>query len=187
MLRVISGGLDRLPADDVSAPIARGRTLILIAALLAAGLVYINVGALEAGDGFGRYSQRVVELQRENTQLRARTAQLGSTDRIQKRALELGLIMPVPEQFTFVRSDGGDPLRAVRTYTEPSTAPVLATGTGPTGVSTTAPAGGTPAAAAPAGTPPAAAAPTTSPGAVPGATTGAGSPGGGTNPAAGGL
>lgn len=139
LLKVVSGGLDRLPAGDAAGPIARGRTLILIAALLAAGLVYVNVGALESGDGFGRYSMRVTELQRQNTQLRARIAQLGSTERIQKRASALGLQMPAPEQFTFVRADRGDPLRALRTYTAPAT---------------TAPAAAPPAATAPAAAPP---------------------------------
>lgn len=119
MLRVVSGGLDRIPGGEMSGPVARGRTLIVVAALLAAGLVYINVGSLEAGDGFGRDSQRATELQRQNTQLRARIAQLGSTDRIQKRAQALGLQMPAPEQFTFVRADDGDPLRALRTYGVP--------------------------------------------------------------------
>ncbi len=128
MLRVVSGGLDRLPAGDVAGPVARGRVLILIAAVLAAGLVYVNVGALEAGDSLGRSSLSAAELQRENTQLRAKIAQLGSTDRIQKRAAKLGLQMPVPEQFTFVRADAGDPLRATRTYTAPQPAPPPALG-----------------------------------------------------------
>ncbi len=159
MLRVVSGGLERLPAGDVAGPVARGRTLILIAALLAAGLVYINVGALEAGDGFGRYSLRATELQRHNTQLRARIAQLGSTERIQKQAGVLGLQMPAPEQFTFVRADGGDPLRALRTYTTPLpkvSAPV------------TAPPVAAPVAAPPTGPPAAAGAPAVGANPVPG-------------------
>lgn len=138
MLRVVSGGLDRMPAGDVSGPVARGRTLILVAAVLAAGLVYVNVGAVEAGDGFGKYSQRATELQRQNTQLRARIAQLGSTDRIQKQASALGLEMPAPEQFTFVHADGGDPLRAMRTYATPAPKPAAPAPGGPsspTGVS----------------------------------------------------
>jgi cell division protein FtsL len=166
MLRVVSGGLDRLPAGEAAGPIARGRVLILIAAVLAAGLVYVNVGALEAGDSFGRSSLRATELQRENTQLRAKIAQLGSTDRIQKRAAKLGLQMPVPEQFAFVRADDGDPLRATRTYTAPRPTPP--------------PSGGPSTTTGPA---PAA---NTGPSAALGTPVGAGAPATGANPAAGG-
>ncbi len=185
MLRVVSGGLDRLPAGDVTGPVARGRTLILIAAVLAAGLVYVNVGAVEAGDGFGKYSQRATELQRQNTQLRARIAQLGSTERIQKQASALGLEMPAPEQFTFVRADGGDPLRAMRTYTVPAPKPAAplpggpSTQTGATGVGqlvTTPQVSPAPTATAPTQT--------TAPESVPGG--GAGAPSPGANPAPGG-
>lgn len=181
MLRVVSGGLDRLPSGEMSGPTARGRTLILVAALLAAGLVYVNVGALEAGDDFGRFSLRTTELQRENTQLRARIAQLGSTDRIQKQAAKLGLQMPAPEQFTFVRADGGDPLRATRNYTTPLPKSAVPTTPGPSAA--TGPATGT--VTQPTNTAPPATQPPT-PGAVAEPDAGAGSPATGANPAVGG-
>ncbi|MFY9488141.1 MAG: hypothetical protein WAP35_05540, partial [Solirubrobacterales bacterium] len=141
VLRVVAGGLDKIPTSTVAGPTARGRLLILIASILAAGLIYINVGKLEAGDGYGRYAARSTELARDNTILRAKVAQLGSSERIERYARKLGLVMPQPEQFKFVRGKRGDPLKAIRTYTAPTTAtPLVNT---PSTPQSTSPASGT--------------------------------------------
>lgn len=192
MLRVVAGGLDRLPADNVAGGIARGRSLILVAAVLCFGLVYVSVGSLEAGDGFGRYSKRTIELQRQNTQLRARLAQLGSPERIQRLAVRNGMVMPVPEQFSFVRGRERDALKASKTYATPTPEPDVTTplagtpgtqaGVAPQQAPAATPtAGTTPAPATGQTSPPAAIAPTTTP------QGGAVSPAGGTQPATGGL
>lgn len=120
MLRVVTGGLERLPAGQGAQAAARGRILIVIAGLLAAGLIYINVGKLEAGDGYGRYAQRSLELQRENTIVRSKVAALESSDRIARVAKKLGMVMPQPEQFKYLRTRDGDPVKAIRTYTAPT-------------------------------------------------------------------
>lgn len=143
MLRVISGGIDKLPTGSASQPIARGRMLILIAGVLAAGLIYINVGKLEAGDGYGKYAQRSLELQRENTALRARVSYLSSAERIQTYAKRFGMVAPAPEQYTYLRPKRGDALKGSRSYTAPTAtnatptaaptaAPQQASGTAPT-------------------------------------------------------
>lgn len=125
MLNLVAGGLERLPTGTVAQPAARGRILIVIVGLLAAGLIYINVGKLEAGDGYGRYAQRSQELQRENTILRARIAGLDSAERIVKFAKKkLNMVMPQPEQFKYLHARDGDALRAMRNYTAPTTAPI---------------------------------------------------------------
>ncbi|MGH2907657.1 MAG: hypothetical protein ACRDKI_12940 [Solirubrobacterales bacterium] len=146
MLRVISGGLDRLPAAGTQ-PFAKGRILIMIAALLGAGLIYINVGKLQAGDGYSKYAARALVLQRENTALRAQVAHLDSAERIQSYAKRFGMVPPLPEQFTYLRSKHGDALKAAKGYAAPTTtnatptaapqqtataAPQQASGTAPT-------------------------------------------------------
>lgn len=141
MLEVLSGGLDRLPSGTAAAA-GRGRVLILIAGLLAAGLIYINVGKLQAGDGYARYAERALQLQRENTIKRAQIAHLASSERIVALAKKQGLTMPHPEQFTYVRGRSGDPLKAIRTYTTPVATPPAAA---------PAPEGGAPAAGTPTG------------------------------------
>lgn len=123
MLRVVSGGLERLPAAANSAsPVARGRMLIMIAGLLAVGLIYISVGKLEYGDSYGGYAARSLQLQRENTVLRARIAHDSSAERIQKYAQTRGMVVPAPEQYDYLRAKRGDALKAAKGYTAPATA-----------------------------------------------------------------
>ncbi|MBI4897952.1 MAG: hypothetical protein HY827_06255 [Actinobacteria bacterium] len=202
MLNLVAGGLEKLPTGTVAQPAARGRILIVIVGLLAAGLIYINVGKLEAGDGYGRYAQRSQELQRENTILRARIAGLDSAERIVKFAKKkLNMVMPQPEQFKYLRTRDGDALRAMRTYTAPTTAPVTAspgqtpgavTGTpspnggtapaspqkAPSAAPGPAPTGPAPTGPAPTGTAPTGTAPTgTVPGRAPASPPGANAPG----------
>lgn len=172
MLRVVNGGLDMLPtAKESTSPFARGRILIMIVGVLAAGLIYINVGKLEYGDGYGKYAQRSLELQRENTALRAQIARRSTPERIQRYAQKLGMISPVPEQFEYLDPRRGDAVKAAKGYKEPS--PVAPAPTAaPTPTTTTAPAAPAPAQTAPA---PAPTTPTpTTPTPAPAATGGAG-------------
>ncbi|MBJ7459336.1 MAG: hypothetical protein JHD02_09135 [Thermoleophilaceae bacterium] len=136
VLRVVTGGLEAIPgAASRTTPVARGRLLILLAGVLAAGLIYINVGKLESGDGYTKYSARTLQLQRENTALRSRIASLNAAERIQAYAERQGMVFPAPEQFNYLRSKRGDAVRASRGMTEPlthatpgSAAPSAATG-----------------------------------------------------------
>lgn len=120
VLRVVSGGLEALPnAAGRATPVARGRLLILLAGVLAAGLIYINVGKLESGDGYGKYSARSAELQRENTVLRSRIANLNTAERIKRYAQRQGMTVPKPEQYKYLRSKRGDALKASRGLSVP--------------------------------------------------------------------
>jgi hypothetical protein len=133
VLRVITGGIDKLPTSANVQPYARGRIMIMIAAILGAGLIYINVGKLQAGDGYSKYSARSQVLQRENTALRAKVAFLSSPERIQKFAQEFGMVPPVPEQFKYLHTKRGDALKAMKNYTAPA-----AVGASPTAAGSTA-------------------------------------------------
>lgn len=123
VLRVVGGGLEAIPqAAGRARPETRGRLLIVLVGLLGAGLIYINVGRLEAGDGFARYQQRSIELQRENTALRSRITNLGAAERIKRYAQMQGLVMPAPQQFTYLKSRRGDALKAAGVYAPPVSA-----------------------------------------------------------------
>lgn len=174
MLRVVSGGLDKLPqAKESTSPFARGRILIMIVGVLAAGLIYINVGKLEYGDGYGKYAQRSLELQRENTALRAQIARRSTPERIQRYAQKLGMISPVPEQFEYLDPRRGDALKAAKGYKEPTpVAPAPATQT-PAPATTTTPISPAPVQTTPTTPTPAPTTPTT-PTPAPAATGGAG-------------
>lgn len=133
VLRVVSGGLEAIPhAASRTTPATRGRLLILLAGALAAGLIWVNVAKLEAGDGYASYTQRSLQLQRENTQLQSQIANLGSAERIKRYALRQGMVMPAPDQFSYLKTRSGDAQRAARSYkaptpvTPPAATPVLA-------------------------------------------------------------
>lgn len=120
VLRVVSGGLEALPqAAGRATPVARGRLLIVVAGLLAAGLIYINVGRLEYGDGYSKYSARAQDLQRENTVLRSRIAKLNTAERIKRYAQRQGMTVPKPEQYRYLRSRRGDAVKASRGLSAP--------------------------------------------------------------------
>lgn len=140
VLRVVSGGLEAIPqAAGRATPATRGRLLILLAGALAAGLIYINVGKLEAGDGYAKYAARSLELQRENTALRSRIANLGAAERIKRYAAKQGLVMPAPEQFDYLNSRRGDAERAAKSYSAPaaSASPIAPGASAATGATTT--------------------------------------------------
>lgn len=119
VLRVVSGGLEALPkAAERTTPVWQGRFLILVAGVLAAGLIYVNVGKLEYGDGYARYTERALELQRENTALLSRIARLNAVQRIQAYAETRGMYAPAPEQYTYLKARRGDALKA-RNYATP--------------------------------------------------------------------
>lgn len=120
MLRVVSGGLEKIPQAASSAtPVTRSRFLILFVGLMAAGLIYVNVGKLEYGDGYGKYAERSLELQRENTRLRAQIAHDSTAERIQRAAEQAGLVVPDPEQFSYLKDKRGDAVKAARGYAAP--------------------------------------------------------------------
>lgn len=138
VLRVVTGGLEAIPsAAGRATPATRGRLLILLAGALAAGLIYINVGKLEAGDSYAQYSARSLELQRQNTVLRSRIANLGAAERIRHYAAGQGLVMPAPEQFDYLRHRRGDAERAANNLTAPvsSARPITPGATAATGAS----------------------------------------------------
>lgn len=130
VLRVVSGGLEAIPqAAGRATPATRGRLLILLVGALAAGLVFINVAKLQTGDSYAKYSARSLELQRQNTILRSRNANLGAAERIRHYAEGQGLVMPAPEQFDYLRHRRGDAQRAAKNLTPPvSSARPLAPG-----------------------------------------------------------
>jgi hypothetical protein len=122
VLKVVSGGLDAIPqAAGRATPATRSRLLIMLIGAMAAGLIYINVGKLESGDGFTRYQQKSLELQRENTALHSRIANLRAAERIKFYAKKQGLVMPAPQQFDYLKSRKGDAERAANSYSAPLT------------------------------------------------------------------
>lgn len=94
--RGLSGVLDRL---------LRGRGWIALIGALLVGVVFLNVGLLDRGNGVARDAERVEELGRENAELRSAVARLGSSERIQRVAAERGLVLPEPGDVRYLRAN----------------------------------------------------------------------------------
>ena len=159
--------------------------------MLLAGIVFANVALLELNAGIARTTEKVAALKRENARLRLQAARLGSTERIQRAAADIGLVLPAPGQVRYLKArPGQDAPLALKRMTTPDAIPVAAplpvapvpapvataptTTTDPAATAPTDPAAAAPtdpaAAPAPTAAPPAAPAPTAAP---PATTTGA--------------
>lgn len=105
--------------------ILRGRAYIVAISILLAGLVALNVDLLSLNKDINHYVERTTELKRSNSTLVGEVAKLESSERIARRAQRLGLVMPAPEQFRYLKSrPGADGRRAAVNYRPPVAKPV---------------------------------------------------------------
>jgi len=170
-----------------------GQAWIALVALLLTGIVFFNVDLLRLNRSIAQTSEQAAAVARENARLRMEVARLGSSERIQRAALERGMILPSPGDVRFRRPHPTDAPKAAANArpAEPASAPAqpptaqAPPGIEPSATPGTAPsapvapgtavappaAGGAPAAQAP---PPASSAPPASPAAPPTGAPGAG-------------
>src|SRR3954449_3259890 len=132
-----SGAATR-PATRAAAPrydfvsvldrLLRGPAYIALVGILLAGIVFFNVDVLELNHGIARTDTRSSQLKRENAALTLKLAKLGSSERIQRMALDQGLVLPQPGDVRHLRANREDAARALRVMTAPdssSAAPVV--------------------------------------------------------------
>src|SRR3954470_18069247 len=132
-----SGAVAR-PATRVAVPrydfvsildrLLRGPAYIAVIGILLAGIVFFNVDVLELNHGIARTDTRASQLKRQNAALTLQLAKLGSSERIQRVALQRGLVLPQPGDVRYLRSNHNDAARALRVMTAPgpsSAAPVV--------------------------------------------------------------
>jgi cell division protein FtsL len=106
----------------------RGPAYIAVVGLLLAGIVFFNVDVLELNHGIARTDTRASQLKRENAALTLQLAKLGSSERIQRVALQRGLVLPQPGDVRYLRANRADAAHALRVMTAPdssSAAPVV--------------------------------------------------------------
>jgi cell division protein FtsL len=123
-----SGAATR-PASRAAAPrydfvgvldrLLRGPAYIAVIGVLLAGIVFFNVDVLELNHGIARTDTRASQLKRENAELTLKLAKLGSSERIQRVALQRGLVLPQPGDVRYLRADREDAGRALRVMTAP--------------------------------------------------------------------
>jgi cell division protein FtsL len=97
---------------------------IVLLAVLLAGIVFANVALLEMNAGIARTTEQVAALKRENSRLRLEAARLGSSERIQRAAADLGLVLPAPGEVRYLEARPGDPELALKRMSAPTPVPV---------------------------------------------------------------
>lgn len=106
----------------------RGPAYIALVGILLAGIVFFNVDVLELNHGIATTDTRASQLKRENAALTLKLAKLGSSERVQRAALDQGLVLPQPGDVRYLRASREDAERALRVMTTPdssSAAPVI--------------------------------------------------------------
>jgi cell division protein FtsL len=109
-----------------------GPVYIAVVGVLLAGIVFFNVDVLELNHGIARTDSRAAQLKRENAALTLQLAKLGSSERIQRVALQRGLVLPQPGDVRYLRAHRLDAANALGVMTAPD--PTSATAGVPTSV-----------------------------------------------------
>ena len=116
--------LAAIPRSPFVDRLLTGRIWIVLLAVLLAGIVTANVSLLEMNSGIAQTTEKVAALKRENSRLRLEAAKLGSSERIQRAAADLGLVLPAPGEVRYLEARPGDAALALKKMSAP--APVLA-------------------------------------------------------------
>ena len=124
--RALATRLSGVPHSPFVERLLTGRAWIVLVAGLLAGIVFANVALLEMNAGIARTTEKVAALKRENARLRLQAARLGSTERIQKAAADIGLVLPAPGQVRYLETRPSDPQLALKRMTAPDEVPVVA-------------------------------------------------------------
>ena len=97
-----------------------GRGWIALVFVLLAGIVFFNVDLLQLNREIAVNTDKATDLKRSNAQLRLQLARLGSTERIQEAATELGFVLPAPGDIRYLTAGGArDAERAARRISTP--------------------------------------------------------------------
>jgi cell division protein FtsL len=115
-----SARLAAIPHSPFVDRLLTGRAWIVLVAVLLAGIVSANVALLEKNAGIARTTEKVASLKRENSRLRLKAARLGSSERIQRAAADLGLVLPAPGEVRYLEArPDEDPALALKRMSEP--------------------------------------------------------------------
>ncbi len=115
-----------LPDNALLDRVIRGRVWIPLLGVLLAGIVAMQVEVLKLNAGIGRSIERGSALQAQNELLRASVAQLSDEQRIERMAVQMGMLMPGPGQLKFVNRGPGSVERALNSIHAPDATNFLA-------------------------------------------------------------
>jgi cell division protein FtsL len=109
-----------LPNHSLLDRIIRGRGWIPLLGVLLVGIVAMQVEVLKLNAGIGRSLERGTALQNQNDLLRASVAQLSDDQRIERMAAAMGMVMPAPQEITFIATGRGVTQRALTSIHQPA-------------------------------------------------------------------
>ena len=84
-----------------------GRLWIGLVFLLLVGIVFFNVDLLRMNRDIAVTAEKAETIKRQNARLRGDLARLGSSERIQKVAVESGLVLPAPGEVRYLKPNSG--------------------------------------------------------------------------------
>ncbi len=96
------GALCSLRDSQVVDRLVRGQGWIALLGVLLIGLVGLNVSLLKLNAHNGRTAEIARDLRIQNAKLRGSASRLGSSDRLQESARNMGLVMPTPQMVTYL-------------------------------------------------------------------------------------
>jgi hypothetical protein len=118
-------GLRTLRDSRLVDRLVSGQGWIALLGVLLIGLVALNVSLLKLNAQNGRSAEHARDLRIQNAKLRGTVSRLGSSDRLQAKAREMGLVMPAPSMVAYLtvrpRVDGRRAARNVRLDLPPAT------------------------------------------------------------------
>jgi cell division protein FtsL len=103
----------RARGESVLDSLLRGRAWIALVGLLLVGIVFFNVDLLRLNRSIAVTSEKSEQVSRDNARLRRELAGLGSSERVQKAALQRGLVLPSPGDVRFRDINKRDDRRAL--------------------------------------------------------------------------
>jgi cell division protein FtsL len=84
----------------------RSRAWIVVVGIGLIGLVFMQVSLLKLNSSMGRAVERSTVLERGNALLQADVSQLESNDRIQQKAIQMGMVLPASDGVRYLGRDG---------------------------------------------------------------------------------
>jgi hypothetical protein len=109
-----AGAVGGLADSGLVMRLTRGRLWIGALAVLLVGIVALNVVALSFTASSSDTARKAEDLSRQGSALRAQLAKELSSERVQRVAASLGLIVPEPGSIRYLRPSDGDAAEAAR-------------------------------------------------------------------------
>ena len=102
-----AGAVRYLPESGLVHRLTRGRIWIAVLGILLIGIVGLNVATLSFDASISKMERRALDLEQRNSALKAGLAQKLSHDRVEAAALNLGLVRPATDQYSYRAASAG--------------------------------------------------------------------------------